>query len=235
MASQVPGILPTCARYFGEASPPLELRWIENRPVVTRIFDKEAAASAAIAVGDTMSALTARMLVREPPSCRAIFPRRRPKLKCGWKACAKLLAGAEGSEAAVQFRKPDGNLHTAILARKSAYRNEARASAEDALRLLPGNIGFADLIGLSVPMVNRMFEKFRNTDAIIFDMRGYPQGTAWAIAPRLSAIRSPVGALFSRPIAMAPDPGPGEPAENTTFSLRSRSRPRINRSTRAKP
>jgi hypothetical protein len=28
-----------------------------------------------------------------------------------------------------------------------------------------------------------MFEKFKDCPAIIFDDRGYPQGTAWQIAP----------------------------------------------------
>jgi Peptidase family S41 len=39
-----------------------------------------------------------------------------------------------------------------------------------------------------------------NTPAIIFDMRGYPKGTAWAIAPRLSERKNVTGALFRRPL-----------------------------------
>jgi hypothetical protein len=36
-------------------------------------------------------------------------------------------------------------------------------------------------------------------------MRGYPQGTAWSIAPRLTMADAPAAALFSRPLASSPD------------------------------
>ncbi len=43
-----------------------------------------------------------------------------------------------------------------------------------------------------------MFEALAGTKGIIFDMRGYPQGTAWAIAPRLSTRGATYGAMFHR-------------------------------------
>jgi C-terminal processing protease CtpA/Prc len=49
-----------------------------------------------------------------------------------------------------------------------------------------------------------MFETFKGARGIIFDMRGYPQGTAWHIAPRLCQKPNTVGALFERPVAMWP-------------------------------
>ena len=45
-----------------------------------------------------------------------------------------------------------------------------------------------------------MFEKFKDTDGIIFDMRGYPRGTAWAIAPRINTKRASHAAEFRRPL-----------------------------------
>jgi hypothetical protein len=36
------------------------------------------------------------------------------------------------------------------------------------------------------PISDAIFEKFKDTKGIIFDMRGYPRGTAWAIAPRIN-------------------------------------------------
>jgi len=53
-------------------------------------------------------------------------------------------------------------------------------------------------------MVDSMFEMFKNTKGIILDDRGYPQGTAWAIAPRLSNKPVPAAA-FQRPLVMTPD------------------------------
>ena len=51
-----------------------------------------------------------------------------------------------------------------------------------------------------------MFERMKATRAIIFDMRGYPWGTAWAIAPRL--------ADAIRPVALLQTPMPGHDAPN---------------------
>ncbi|MEO5800139.1 MAG: S41 family peptidase, partial [Gemmatimonadales bacterium] len=74
-----------------------------------------------------------------------------------------------------------------------------------ALRLLPGNIGYADLSLLTVPMVDSMFTLFKQTTAIIFDDRGYPQGTGWAIASRLTARHDVAAARFDRRLVISPD------------------------------
>jgi C-terminal processing protease CtpA/Prc len=84
----------------------------------------------------------------------------------------------------------------------------ARAAAQyrgAVLRLLKGNIGYADLTRLTVPQVDSMFEMFKNTRAIIFDMRGYPNGTAWAIAPRLAVRPGKAAAILRVPMRNSPD------------------------------
>jgi C-terminal processing protease CtpA/Prc len=73
------------------------------------------------------------------------------------------------------------------------------------LKMLPGNIGYTDLSLLPISAVDSMFEMFRNTKAIILDDRGYPQGTAWSIAPRLTDKESVAAASFRRPLVMSPD------------------------------
>jgi hypothetical protein len=91
----------------------------------------------------------------------------------------------------------------------------------DVLRVLPGNIGYADLDRLSVAQVDEMFEKFKDCPAIIFDDRGYPQGTAWQIAPRLTEKTDVVAAMFKRHDPMSPDLPNGElfSSQNVTTFL----------------
>ncbi len=72
----------------------------------------------------------------------------------------------------------------------------------DIMKMLPGNVGYIDLDRLSIPMVDVMFENFKDAKAIIFDMRGYPQGTYWVIAPRLTEKKNVAAARFERPLAM---------------------------------
>jgi C-terminal processing protease CtpA/Prc len=69
-------------------------------------------------------------------------------------------------------------------------------------------------------MVDSMFERFKDTKAIIFDMRGYPQGTAWTIAPRLTDKSGVQAARFERPVADYPRGGGAEIGQTrTTFEF----------------
>jgi C-terminal processing protease CtpA/Prc len=75
-------------------------------------------------------------------------------------------------------------------------------------------------MGIEVSMVDEMFEQFKNTKAIIFDGRGYPQGTAAAIAPRLTAENGVKAALIQRPVAMMPDGANAQMAsQSSAYSL----------------
>lgn len=65
------------------------------------------------------------------------------------------------------------------------------------VRLVNGNLGYADLDRMALSQVDDMLEQFKDTRAIIFDMRGYPDATAWGIPPRLSQTNSPVASRFS--------------------------------------
>jgi C-terminal processing protease CtpA/Prc len=66
-----------------------------------------------------------------------------------------------------------------------------------------------------------MFDKFKNTKAIILDMRGYPSGTAWQIAPRLTDKDKVSATTISRPTVMYPDGSFGnlESADKYTFVI----------------
>jgi C-terminal processing protease CtpA/Prc len=76
--------------------------------------------------------------------------------------------------------------------------------------VLPSGFGYVDLARLTLDEVDKMFETIKGTPAVIFDMRGYPNGTAWAIAPRLTTKKSPVAALFSNPLLEAVNLSDGE-------------------------
>ena len=64
-----------------------------------------------------------------------------------------------------------------------------------------------------------MFEKFKDCPAIIFDDRGYPHGTAWQIAPRLTEKTDVTAAMFKRHDPMSPDLPNGEPSQTVTTFL----------------
>jgi C-terminal processing protease CtpA/Prc len=113
------------------------------------------------------------------------------------------LNGAPGSAAALSVRDGEGRVKE-VRAPRSGGLAPRRERSGEVVRILDDNIGYVDLDGLAPSGVNAMFEKLKDTRAIVFDMRGYPQGTAWLIAPRLTDRKQVVAARFRRPLAIAP-------------------------------
>jgi len=185
--------------WLGAYSSPVMLQIVEGKPVVTRIKDADAAAG--VSVGDEILAIDG-----EDVSARArrlaehasfSTPAARDRLVAG-----RLLNGGDATEATVTIRGADGRRRDVKLPR--ARRFGVRAQREgDVMRLLEHNIGYADLDRLTTAEVPDMFERFAGTAGIIFDMRGYPNGTAWAIAPRINTRKPEAAALFFRPVLAA--------------------------------
>ena len=75
-----------------------------------------------------------------------------------------------------------------------------RARTRPVVEVLAGNVGYVDLQRLDVAGVDAMFKQLASTRAIVFDLRGYPRGTAWRIAPHLTA-STVSAALFRTPVS----------------------------------
>lgn len=69
---------------------------------------------------------------------------------------------------------------------------------------VPASIGYVDLTKLTLEMVEAMFNKFKETKAIIFDMRGYPKLTGTAISERLAEKDCFAVAKVGRPLVFEP-------------------------------
>jgi hypothetical protein len=70
-------------------------------------------------------------------------------------------------------------------------------------QVLPSGYGYIDLARLPLPDAHAAMDAVMQTPALIFDMRGYPNGTAWTIAPRLTNKANVTAALFRRPLQAA--------------------------------
>jgi C-terminal processing protease CtpA/Prc len=197
--SHVGAASPTLAAWRGMAPVPMQWRWIEEEVVVTRLTDS-AAVSAGFQVGDVVRAVDGvpvdSLIARFAPFVTASTPQRKMFSLMG-----TIGRGPRGSEARVLVEREGGAVHELTVLRDVAYGPGLVAARDgDILRMLPGNVGYADLDRLPYLMVDSMFRTFEDTDAIILDMRGYPLGTAWAIAPRLTARDDVPAALFRRPM-----------------------------------
>ncbi len=190
--------------YFGEAPLPIQLRLIDKKPVVTRIYD-DAAKSAGLKVGDIVHSVDGEDITQRV-NREAKYLSASTNQWLGYVAAQRLLNGPDGSTATLVVSDGEGQREAKLERHKaySAMMQNGQRSGE-VVKLLDGNIGYADLDRLTPDQVDAMFEKFRDTKAIIFDMRGYPKGTAWAIAPRLTDKQDVEAAIFTGPITMTPD------------------------------
>lgn len=193
---------PGWTSYVGSAGPPFRARIIEGRAIVTRIAADSLAY--AVRVGDEITSVDGEP-IRERMARLGRYVSASNPVAGRRDALALALHGAEGSTARLRLRSADGRERTVTPPRSARFRPLLAAERDGpVLEMLPGNIGYADLDRLAAGMVDSMFTLFRNTRGIIFDMRGYPRGTAWEIAPRLATQSGLTAARFSLPMARRP-------------------------------
>ena len=191
--------------HVGKSSPPVRVRVIEGRPVVAGWLDADAAAAAGVLIGDVVLEVDGENAVARLRYLAGLISASTPDGKLD-KAALWLLNGPEGSIASVKLEGADGvRLVQMRRAWRFAYNREREG---EALRILEGNIGYADLDRLSADRVEEMFETLRDTDGIAFDMRGYPLGSAWGIAPRLTDREGVPAARIYTPLVGHPEPAP---------------------------
>ena len=174
---------------------PLELRSIEGRFVVTGKAE-ELPRDSPIAIGDEVVSIDG-----EPLKGRV---RRLWKYYSGSNEAGRTatvlswaMRGPHDSVAELVVRGADGTTRNVNVAR-TRTRNIVREG--EIWRLLNGNIGYVDLTRLTVEQVDEVFTALNGTEALVFDMRGYPNGlTTWSIPPRLNTRHAAVGAIFRRP------------------------------------
>jgi C-terminal processing protease CtpA/Prc len=192
---------PTLMAHFGVARAPVYIRMIEGQPVITHFMDDPSRANGA-RVGDvvlTVDGEDARARMRR---LERYVSASTPQALQRYTAL-RLTGGRPGTTVTLRVRSARGAERNVTMTRSESFDLTGRSGP--LFEILRGNIGYADLGRLPVSQVDSMFERLKDTRAIIFDMRGYPMGTAWSIAPRLTKADMPAAARFSRPNATTPD------------------------------
>ena len=118
-----------------------------------------------------------------------------------------MLRGAKDSQVALQTRAIDGRVRDVVL-----MRTVPLASVSGMLprktpiyEVMPNGYGYIDLARLPNAEAHKALDAVLKTPAVVFDMRGYPNGTAWPLAPRLTSRTDVTAALFRRPLPSALD------------------------------
>ena len=183
---------------FGSHAPALAVRVIEGETVVIR---RDAAAG--IEVGDVVVAVDGETTASRRARLGEFLAASTPQA-LRWQVDGVLLAGAEGSGVALTVRGGDGADREVVLGRTRLRWEDRGSTTLPVFGLLPEGFGYVDLTRLTVPQVDEAFSTVGTAPGLIFDMRGYPNDTAWAIAPWLTDVEV-VTARFVVPELHSPD------------------------------
>lgn len=190
---------------LGRFLPPVLLGFVEGQTVVTRVVD----AGVDLHPGDVIEQVDGRPVALLRDERAAVTPASTPQA-LQRDVHGNLLRGQEGAAVVLGVRAPDGARRTVTLHRTLSPadpRFRDRYDAHAVFEVLPSGLGYVDLGRLAPSEVDAMFAAIAKTPATVFDMRGYPRGTAWGIAPRLGTKRQPVGAVFGQPVVSGRDAG----------------------------
>lgn len=186
-------------KYFG-AVPPLSIRYLHGQAVITEFFDRSEASTAGAQIGDVVLAIggepTESAMRRWQPYVNAST--RQASL---FASLRMAVSGENGSMISLLVRTPRGAMKTLTFTRRSSFNGGAQRLSSP-YRIMAGNVGYVDLNRLKPDQVDPMFAALGGTRAIVFDDRGYPQGTAWSIAPRLTTRERIKFSLFEIPLLL---------------------------------
>ena len=193
-----------------DLTPGVLLQFVEGLPVVVAVSNDDSTRQSGIRLGDIVVSVDGRPWQQRKQFLERRWPASTPQALDGLVA-AGLLGGQAGTSAEVVVRAEDGRERRLLLSprvRRSATSYAAQIQlgrSANVVQILPGNVGYVDLTRLTVPMVQEMFETLRETEAIVFDGRGYPNATDSVIASRLATQSNSVVSEYRIPIVVSPD------------------------------
>lgn len=193
---------PVLSAYFGTASPPIKVRNIQNEWVVVGLLPDSIGEINDLDIGDIVISINGE-------SAADKYDRLSKYISASNSSWLKnrisnmILSGDDSTEIVLKIQKEDGKIKSVILPLYNFFSNQIQRLGNDRnqepiTRLINEKIGYADLDRLTNDMVDKMFSDFKDTKAIILDMRGYPNGTAWSIAPHLTDKKNVYAANFRR-------------------------------------
>ena len=172
---------------LGPAMPPFEVRFIENQPVITRIFKPGSAQ-----LGDVILKIDGQPVQNriDELSRYVAAPSRFAMLS---QVGRFLLTAKEPRSTVLTVQGKDDMPRTFTAELNDTNQKTVTASrGGEAVRLINERTGYVDLERMEISELDGMLDKFQKTAAIIFDLRGYPRGNALAIAARLGDRNQPV-------------------------------------------
>src|SRR5215204_1664662 len=203
---------------LGTYVPPLLMGYIESKSVVTKVLDDKLP----IKVGDVVLVVDGEPVEKKREFLARYTSASTPQwLMKG--VNARLLLGPKNSVVKIKVQGIGGETRDIEIARSESIMDPKWARllerSTPVIQVLPSGYGYVDLDRLQVGEVDKMFDTIKGTRGVILDMRGYPNGTAWSVAPRLTDKENVVAALFSRPMLEATNLTNSELADVASYTF----------------
>jgi C-terminal processing protease CtpA/Prc len=150
--------------------PPLAWKWIENKLVITNVFDS----TLSIHKGDIVTRINSTDAMHFFDSIHQYIS----AATRGWldyRAQTESLAGRKGSTLQLSVQPAQGNSSAFTLERnltRAAY--EKKFPPQDTVKQLPGNIMYINIGVAGMEDINKVLPQLQKSKAIICDLRGYP-------------------------------------------------------------
>jgi C-terminal processing protease CtpA/Prc len=169
----------------GSFIPPVITDVIENKVVVSRIYDDTVCKRIGLREGDEIVSIDGQDPLKMIGAARK-YQSASTKASQTFFVSKFILFGAKGQIKKLKVRNTDGKIRLVDMPSLRAYgsgdffndpynMNIYCRHTKGYFRLLTKDIGYADLTSpMTAKDVDSMFEAFKNTKAIIFDDRGYP-------------------------------------------------------------
>jgi C-terminal processing protease CtpA/Prc len=185
------------SRLRPSTSPGFGVQVVEGQVVVSTVPDPLAAQAGGVAIGDVI-----RRVDGEPVADRMArlgrYVAASNDVSHSFFAARAAVAGDPETEAVITVERANGAPRELRIPRRLAPKSPQRSGP--VYRLIDASIGYVDLDRLEVADIDPMFTALEGTSAIVFDMRGYPHETMWALTKRLNTRAVHDGPQFFRPL-----------------------------------
>jgi len=187
--------------YSGSFSPSVYAKMVQGKLVVYQIMNDSASRKEGIAVGDIIEQINGVPVAKLLETLRHYQAASTGNYQ-DLLLTRNILCGKEGESKRLTIRKSDGRLKTVKVTCSARFSENFRQRQRmlnhwPIFKLIDAVTGYVDLGRLRGEMIDSMLTTFKSTKAIIMDMRGYPRGTAWMLAPRLTDKKSWRAAVVS--------------------------------------
>lgn len=166
---------------LGVGFAPFLVRPIESRSLIVRVADS---ARAQVSIGDELLEIDGEPI--------AVHLRRVDDQGYGsnpvvrWAEAHRWVTIGSAPSSRYRLRRPDGSEYLVDYPRSPAHAGSVTLPPVWRVESPPGcRIGVIDMARLRREDVDNMLQALSDTDALLFDVRNYPQGTMWPIVDRL--------------------------------------------------